>query len=66
MDEDSVFFLLNSYTTGLQPAAMSYMLSTALKSAGGKPGSVTSDEIGVPVTSTGLVLPCGASSRWER
>ena len=66
MDEDSVFFLLNSYTTGLQPAAMSYMLSTALKSVGGKPGSVTSDEIGVPVTSTGLVLPCGASSRWER
>ncbi len=65
MDEDSVFFLLNSYTTGLQPATMGYMLSTALRNVS-KDGRVSSHEIGLPVTDSGLILPCGASSRWER
>ncbi len=58
-----LFFLVNSYTTGLAPAVLTYMLSTALKSFH---GTVDSQEIGLPVTSTGLVLPCGASGRWER
>lgn len=57
-----LFFLVNSYTTGLQPAVLKYMITTALKDF---PGTVTTDEIGLPVYSTGLVLPCGASGRFE-
>lgn len=57
-----LFFLINSYTTGLQPAVLTYMMSTALKEF---PGSVTAEEIGLPVSSNGLVLPCGASGRFE-
>ena len=58
-----LFFLVNSYTTGLQPAVLTYMMSTVLKSFGGQ---VMAEEIGLPVTSNGLVLPCGASGRWSR
>lgn len=57
-----LFFLINSYTTGLQPAVLSYLLGTELARF---PGSVTADEIGLPVSSNGLVLPCGASGRFE-
>ncbi len=64
MSKDSIFFLINSYTTGLQPAVLSYMLSTEIQKKMG--GIVTADEIGLPVTTNGLVLPCGASGRWER
>ena len=63
LSDDPLFFLVNSYTTGLQPAVMTYMVSTELKKFGGK---VTAEEIGLPVTSNGLVLPCGASCRWEK
>lgn len=57
-----LFFLINSYTTGLQPAVLSYMMNTAIvKKFGGK---VESDEIGLPVRDTKLVLPCGASGRY--
>ncbi|MCQ2509268.1 MAG: class I SAM-dependent methyltransferase [Lachnospiraceae bacterium] len=61
LSDDPVFFLINSYTTGLAPAVLTYMLSTVLKGYGGQ---VESQEIGIPVTSSGLVLPCGASGRW--
>lgn len=57
-----LFFLINSYTTGLQPAVLSYMISTVLGTAN---GTVTASEIGLPVSSNGLVLPCGASGRYE-
>ncbi len=64
LKKDALFFLINSYTTGLQPAVLSYMLGTALvKPFGGK---VESAEIGLPVTESGLILPCGASGRWMR
>ena len=63
LSDDPLFFLINSYTTGLQPAVLTYMLSTALKPFG---GHVESSEIGLPVSSNGLVLPCGASGRWEK
>ena len=64
LSDDPLFFLINSYTTGLQPAVLSYMLNTELvKKAGGK---VEAQEIGLPVSSNGLVLPCGASGRWEK
>lgn len=62
--EDALFFLINSYTTGLQPAVLTYMLKTVLLPEFG--GSVQSDEIGLPVSSNNLVLPCGASGRWYR
>ncbi len=62
--EDALFFLINSYTTGLQPAVLTYMLKTVLLPEFG--GSVQSDEIGLPVSSNNLVLPCGASGRWHR
>jgi len=64
LSDEPLFFLLNSYTTGLQAGVLSYMLSEELgKKYGGK---VTADEIGLPVSDNGLALPCGASGRWER
>lgn len=60
--DNPLFFLINSYTTGLQPAVLSYMISTVLGTAN---GTVTASEIGLPVSSNGLVLPCGASGRYE-
>ncbi len=62
LTEEPLFFLINSYTTGLQPAVLTYMLSTTLKKY---KGTVISSEIGLPVSSNGLVLPCGASGRFE-
>ncbi|MCI8599356.1 MAG: SAM-dependent methyltransferase [Lachnospiraceae bacterium] len=62
LSKDPLFFLVNSYTTGLAPAVLSYMLSVELKSFG---GVVDAQEVGLPVSSTGLFLPCGASGRWE-
>lgn len=64
LSEDAVFFLVNSYTTGLQPAVLNYMLITALVPKFG--GHVEAEEIGLPVSQNGLVLPCGASGRWVR
>ena len=63
LSENALFFLLNSYTTGLQPAVLNYMLHTALAPKFG--GRVEAEEIGLPVSSNGLVLPCGASGRWQ-
>ncbi len=63
LSEDPLFFLVNSYTTGLQPAVLTYMIATELKKF---KGFVRSEEIGLPVTDAGLVLPCGASGRWSR
>ena len=59
-----LFFLINSYTTGLQPAVLSYMLNTAIVKKYG--GHVMADEVGLPVTETGLILPCGASGRYSQ
>ena len=64
LSDDALFFLINSYTTGLAPAVLTYMIGTAICPKHG--GKVEADEIGLPVTSTGLVLPCGASGRWEK
>ena len=62
LTDKPLFFLVNSYTTGLQPAVLRYMIATALEKYD---GTVTADEIGLPVSSNGLVLPCGASGRFE-
>ena len=63
LSDKPLFFLINSYTTGLQPAVLSYMLNLTVKKQFG--GKVAAEEIGLPVSGTGLVLPCGASGRWQ-
>jgi len=58
--EDAKFFLINSYTAGLSPAVMEYVLGvTVMKN---RKGEILCDEIGLPVTNTGYVLPCGSSA----
>ena len=64
LSDDPLFFLINSYTTGLQPAVLSYMMNVEIVEKFG--GNVEAGEIGLPVSSNGLVLPCGASGRWEK
>ena len=63
LSENPLFFILNSYTTGLSPAVMEYLLGVLLQKRFG--GKVSSGEIGLPVTETGLVLPCGSTAIWE-
>ena len=64
LSEQALFFLLNSYTTGLSSSVMEYILGVAIRDRLG--GSVSSDEIGLPVKSTGYILPCGSTAIWER
>lgn len=64
LSDEPLFFLLNSYTTGLQPAVLSYLLHMTVGKRYG--GVVEADEVGLPVSESGLVLPCGASGRWHR
>ena len=64
LSDEPLFFLINSYTTGLQPAVLSYMINTVIVPKFG--GQVIADEVGLPVTESGLVLPCGASGRWSK
>ncbi len=61
--DDAIIYLINMYTTGLSPAVLNYMIAeTVIKSHG---GSVHSEDIGLPVRDTGLILPCGSTARWE-
>lgn len=64
LSDKPLFFLVNSYTTGLAPAVLSYLISTEVVTIHG--GTVVSDEIGLPVSDNGLILPCGAAGRWEK
>lgn len=64
LSRDACFYLVNSYTTGLQPAVLSYMINTVIVRRFG--GHVAAEEIGLPVKESGLVLPCGASGRWQK
>ena len=64
LSDDPLFFLVNSYTTGLAPAVLTYMISTEVCTKFG--GCVEAQEIGLPVKESGLILPCGASGRWSR
>ena len=61
LSDHPLFFLINSYTTGLSPAVMQYILATLMQ---GRGGSTAADEIGLPVTANGLVVPCGATAMW--
>lgn len=63
LSDRPLFFLINSYTTGLVPSVLTYLLSLEVKKNFG--GAVESGELGLPVGSNGLILPCGASGRWS-
>ncbi len=58
-----LFFLINSYTTGLQAGVLDHMIGKLITPKFG--GKCESDEVGLPVSGTDLFLPCGASGRWE-
>jgi len=62
LSDTPLFFAVNSYTTGLAPEVMGYMLEQLLPGRFG--GGVHSSAIGLPVAASGGVLPCGATSIW--
>jgi 23S rRNA (cytosine1962-C5)-methyltransferase len=62
LSDRPLFVILNSYTTGLAPSVLGYLLHLLVAEKYG--GRVTWDELGLPVTETGLALPCGATGRW--
>lgn len=64
LSDDACFFLINSYTAGLSPSVMEYILGTIVKKRFG--GRLSSDEIGLKVRNSSLILPCGATSVWMR
>lgn len=64
LSDDALMVLLNSYTTGLSASVMKYILDDVITKDKG--GSVTADEIGLPVSATGGILPCGATAIWKR
>ena len=62
LSDDPLFVIINSYTTGLAPSAVGYASDTVFGSIRG--GSTAVGELGLPVRSSGLMLPCGAAGRW--
>ena len=62
LSDRPLFFLINSYTTGLAPSVLRYLLDTLLTKPRG--GHAECDELGLPVTESGLALPCGSTGRW--
>ena len=64
LSDDPLFFLINSYTTGLSPLAMQYILG--MKVARRYGGKMESGELGLRAAATKLPIPCGASARWQR
>ncbi len=63
MSEEPLFLVINSYTTGLSPSVMEYLLNVLMVPKLG--GTVSAGEIGLTVTSTGMVLPCGNTAIWR-
>lgn len=63
LSDKPLFFLLNSYTTGLSPSVMAYILSEVLQKKFG--GQVTAEEIGLPVKCASMPLPCGSTAIWQ-
>ncbi len=62
LSEKPLFVLISSYTTGLSPSVLTYLTETVFSARWG--GRSESQELGLPVTKTGLTLPCGAACRW--
>ena len=63
LSDDPLFVTINSYTTGLSPSVLTYIAESIFTRRFG--GRAESRELGLPVTATGLCLPCGAACRWE-
>ena len=63
LDDDARFFLINSYTTGLAPSAVENVMRVALRGRGGR---FETGEVCLPMSGSELVLPCGASGRWQK
>lgn len=64
LSDDPLMMLINSYTTGLSPSVMEYILGAVVKKRFS--GKVTGSEIGLRTTENGLILPCGASAIWSK
>ena len=64
LSDSPLFFIVNSYTTGLSPSVIAYILQEVIGPKFG--GKVSYDERGIPVHGTNLVLPCGSTAIWER
>ena len=62
LSDDPLFVILNSYTTGLAPSVLGYILNLLVSGTYG--GHTECAELGLPVTETGMALPCGATGRW--
>ncbi len=58
-----LFFLINSYTTGISAEVLSNLLKLNLKKY---PGKISAGEVGLPMSNSSLVLPCGIYGRWEK
>lgn len=63
LSDNPIFFLINSYTTGLSGSVMENIMKLTVVNKFG--GSVSCDEVGLPITTGNLVLPCGYSARWK-
>ena len=63
LSDDPLFFLINSYTTGISSKVLANLLELNMKNYKGK---ITSGEIGLPMKNSNLVLPCGIYGRWEK
>lgn len=63
LTDNPLFFLINSYTTGISATVLTNILTLTLKKKFA--GTIESGEIGLPITASGLILPCGILGRWE-
>lgn len=64
LSDDALLYMINSYTTGLSASVMSYILGAVMPQ--GHKGEISAQEIGLPVSETGMMLPCGATAMWKR
>ena len=60
LSDDPLFFLINSYTTGISSKVLENILKIHIK------GKFSSGEIGLPMSNSNLILPCGIYARWEK
>ena len=64
LSEDAIFFLLNSYSGGISPTIINYMVKNIV--SGTRKGEVTTDEIGLKITDRDIALPCGCTTLWTK
>lgn len=64
LSEDAVFFFLNSYTGGLSPTILNYMVKRYVVK--NRSGEIFTDEIGLYVTDKGISLPSGNTTVWKK